>query len=249
LFESEMFGHKKGAFTDAHFDRKGRFELANQGTIFLDEIGELDLNCQVKLLRVLQDKTYEVLGDSKTRKVDTRVICATNRPLEKMIETKQFREDLFYRINLITIKLPALRERPTDIPLLALHFLDNLKRSYGYSSLTITPSALNWLQQRHFPGNVRELKNLVERTVLISNKKILDIDDFSSQVQKITVSEMSSQLPPSNLTLDEMEELMIRKNINLYHNNLTKVAKALGLSRGSLYRRLDKYGIPYDVQN
>lgn len=249
LFESEIFGHKKGAFTDAHFDRKGRFELANQGTIFLDEIGELDLNCQVKLLRVLQDKTYEVLGDSKTRKVDTRVICATNRPLEKMIETKQFREDLFYRINLITIKLPALRERPTDIPLLALHFLDNLKRSYGYSSLTITPSALNWLQQLHFPGNVRELKNLVERTVLISNKKILDIDDFSSQVQKITVSEMSSQLPPSNLTLDEMEELMIRKNINLYHNNLTKVAKALGLSRGSLYRRLDKYGIPYDVQN
>jgi two-component system, NtrC family, response regulator len=249
LFESEMFGHRKGAFTDAHFDRKGRFELADKGTIFLDEIGELDLNCQVKLLRVLQDKTYEVLGDSKTRRVDVRVISATNRLLEKMIQSQQFREDLFYRLNLITIKLPSLRERPGDIPMLTMHFIENLKKSYGFPSLTISDSALNWLQGLQLPGNVRELKNLVERTVLLGNKHNLEVKDFSEHVQRIPCTEISSKIPASNLTLDEMEELMIRKNIEIYRNNLSKVAKALGLSRGSLYRRLDKYGIPYDVQD
>ncbi len=249
LFESELFGHRKGAFTDARFDRKGRFEIADTGTIFLDEIGELDLNSQVKLLRVLQDKTYEVLGDSKTRRVDVRVISATNRSLEKMIESKHFREDLYYRLNLINIKLPALRERPQDIPLLTLHFMENLKKSYGMKNLTISDKALNWLQQLHFPGNVRELKNLVERTVLLCNKPQLDIDDFSAYVQKVPMGDMADQLPASNLTLDEMEELLIRKNIGLYRNNMSKVAKALGLSRGSLYRRLDKYGIPYDIQD
>ncbi len=247
LFESEMFGHKKGAFTDAHSDRKGRFEIAHGGTIFLDEIGELDLNCQVKLLRVLQDRTYEVLGDSKTRSVDVRVICATNRPLEKMIETKQFREDLFYRINLITIMLPALRERPSDIAILVTHFIEGIKRSHGYKNLRVTDQASLWLQKLSFPGNVRELKNLVERTVLISNKEILDIEDFVSQHQ--TNPSGASQKVPSNITLEAMEELMIRENIEIHHYNLTKVAKALGLSRGSLYRRLDKYGIPYDLQN
>jgi DNA-binding NtrC family response regulator len=246
LFESEMFGHKKGAFTDAHADRKGRFEMANGGTIFLDEIGELDLNCQVKLLRVLQDRTFEVLGDSKTRNVNVRVICATNRPLEKMIETKQFREDLFYRINLITIKLPALRERPTDIPLLTHYFMEGIKRSYGFKNLAITDQALAWLQRLSFPGNVRELKNLVERTVLISDKEVLDTEDFISQLQTVP-STGPVNGAATNLTLEEMEELMIRKNIEIYHNNLTKVAKSLGLSRGSLYRRLDKYGIPYEL--
>ena len=246
LFESEMFGHKKGAFTDAHSDRKGRFEMANGGTIFLDEIGELDLNCQVKLLRVLQDRTYEVLGDSKPRTVDVRVICATNRPLEKMIENKQFREDLYYRINLITIKLPALRERITDIPLLVHHFISSLKQSYGFSKLTITDQALVWLQKLAFPGNVRELKNLVERTVLISNTELLDIDDFSSQMQQLPAANLG-HAPQANLTLDEMEELMIRENIEIHQNNLTKVAKSFGLSRGALYRRLDKYRIPYEL--
>ena len=246
LFESEMFGHKKGAFTDAHADRKGRFEMANGGTIFLDEIGELDLNCQVKLLRVLQDRTFEVLGDSKTKSVDIRVICATNRPLEKMIETKHFREDLFYRINLINIKLPALRERPSDISLLVVHFIDGVKRSYGYKKLEVTDQALEWLQKLSFPGNVRELKNLVERTVLICNKETLDIGDFISQLQTVTPTGLANS-PAANLTIEEMEELMIRKNIEIHHNNLTKVAKSLGLSRGSLYRRLDKYGIPYEL--
>lgn len=246
LFESEMFGHKKGAFTDAHTDRKGRFEMAHGGTIFLDEIGELDLNCQVKLLRVLQDRTFEVLGDSKSRSVDVRVICATNRPLEKMIETKQFREDLFYRINLITIKLPALRERSSDIALLVNHFLEGIKRSYGFKKLKVTDAGLQWLRKLNFPGNVRELKNLVERTVLISNKEVLDTDDFASQLQNSPAG-ISNQTSPAGLTIDEMEELMIRKNLELHHHNLTKVAKSLGLSRGSLYRRLDKYGIPYEL--
>ncbi|MCL4162350.1 UNVERIFIED_CONTAM: hypothetical protein GTU68_036664, partial [Idotea baltica] len=163
LFESEMFGHKKGAFTDAREDRQGRFALADKGTIFLDEIGDLDLNSQVKLLRVLQDRTYEVLGDSKTRTVDVRVICATNKDLSSMVEKGAFREDLFYRINLIRVKLPPLRERPGDIPLLAEYFLTNLRSIYGRNKLRIDSSTEPWLSELPLAGNIRELKNLIER--------------------------------------------------------------------------------------
>jgi len=154
LFESEMFGHVRGAFTDARIDRVGRFEMANKGTIFLDEIGDLDAGSQVKLLRVLQDRTYEVLGSSRTKMVDVRVVSATNRNLDEMVEKGTFREDLLYRINLITIKLPALRERPKDIPLLVNFFINNLKEIYNRSSLTVTKEAVKWLQQLPLPGNI-----------------------------------------------------------------------------------------------
>jgi len=248
LFESEMFGHKRGAFTDAKGDRTGRFEMANKGSIFLDEIGELDLNSQVKMLRVLQDRTYEILGDSRPRKLDIRVISATNRRLEDMVEQERFREDLFYRINLITIKLPALRERPGDIPLLVNYFIDNLKEIYNRHELTVTTRALNWLKQLPLPGNIRELKNLVERTVLISGKTILEPEDFQLHLQQSPKKADKKNMPAVGaMTLEEMEATMIRKSMQFYDNNVSKVAKALGVSRGALYRRLDKFNIPYDA--
>jgi DNA-binding NtrC family response regulator len=168
LFESEMFGHTRGAFTDAKTDRTGRFEMANKGSIFLDEIGDLDQSSQVKLLRVLQDRTYEVLGSSRSKTVDLRVICATNRNLAEMVAEGAFREDLLYRINLITIRMPALRERPGDIPLLVHFFVDNLREIYNRPNLSVSKSTVKWLQELPLPGNIRQLKNLVERTILVS---------------------------------------------------------------------------------
>ena len=250
LFESEMFGHKKGAFTDARNDRMGRFEMANGGTIFLDEIGELDLNSQVKLLRVLQDRTYEVLGDSKTRTLDVRVICATNRKLENMVAEGTFREDLFYRINLITVQLPSLQERQGDIPLLVNYYIRNLKEIYKRPALEVSSDALRWLRSQFFSGNIRELKNMVERVVLLSGKDLLEIADFETQKQagRNTGSRLGTDALPL-MPLEDMEKAMIIKAIELHNQNLTQVAKALGLSRGALYRRLEKYNIPYEASH
>lgn len=244
LFESEMFGHVKGAFTDAKFDRKGRFELANGGTIFLDEIGDLDPSCQVKMLRVLQDRTYEVVGSSVSRTVDVRVISATNRNLLEMIEKGEFREDLLYRLNLIAIHLPALRERREDVPLLAQHFLQNIGNVYRRNHLAISAAAMRWLQSFNWPGNIRQLKHLIERTVLMSSKDTLEIEDFSLPLQMQPEGGGKDFLPAvGSMTLDEMEKAMIVKAMNMYQNNITKVAEALGLSRAALYRRFEKYGI------
>jgi DNA-binding NtrC family response regulator len=244
LFESEMFGHVKGAFTDAKFDRKGRFELANGGTIFLDEIGDLDLNCQVKLLRVLQDRTYEVLGSSVSRNVDVRVIAATNRNLLEMIEQGEFREDLLYRLNLIAIHLPSLRERRNDLPLLGQFFLQNIGHVYRRNNLALRPSAIQWLQGFAWPGNIRQLKQVIERTVLMSGKDILEVDDFARAMQMQQDGGGKDALPAvGSMTLDEMEKAMIIKALQQYENNITRVAEALGLSRAALYRRFEKYGI------
>lgn len=245
LFESEMFGHKRGAFTDAKEERVGRFTLANKGSIFLDEIGDLELNSQVKLLRILQDRTYEVLGDSKERTADIRVICATNRNLEEMVEDNKFREDLFYRVNLITIKLPALRERPKDIPILVRYFIQNLKEVYQKDKLEVSAKALKWLMELPFPGNIRELKNLIERTVLISGKDVLEIEDFLNQLQSHP-KKSKANFPAGDMTIDQMEFELIKKTMAHFNYNISKVAKSLGLSRGALYRRFDKYGIEYE---
>lgn len=247
LFESEMFGHVRGAFTDARFDRTGRFELANKGTIFLDEIGDLDAGSQVKLLRVLQDRTYEVLGSSRTKSVDVRVVCATNKNLDEMVNKAIFREDLLYRINLITIYLPALRDRPKDIPLLVNYFINNLKEIYGRPLLSVAGSAMKWLQQLPLPGNIRQLKNIVERTILVSKNDELDIDDFRSQLELSPVKKGNIQLPGiGTLTLEEVEIEMIKRAMDHHKNKIAKAAASLGLTRSALYRRLDKYQIPYD---
>ena len=241
LFESEMFGHKKGAFTDASSDRVGRFELADKGTIFLDEIGELDLSCQVKLLRVLQEQTFEVLGDSRPRKVDIRIVSATNADLPKMVQERTFREDLFYRINLITVHLPALRERREDIPLLVRHFADQQCQTNRLPKVDFTPEAMEYLKRLPYPGNIRELKNLVERTLLVSGKETLDAEDFKAQnIQSANLSFVQNM---EGLTLEEMERQRILQALEQYGNNMTQVATALGVSRPSLYRRLEKYNI------
>ena len=241
LFESEMFGHKKGAFTDATADRVGRFELADKGTIFLDEIGDLDLSCQVKLLRVLQEQTFEVLGDSRPRKVDIRVVSATNADLRQMVQEHTFREDLFYRINLITVHLPALRERREDIPLLVRHFADKQCESNGLPKVEFTSEAMDYLSRLPYPGNIRELKNLVERTLLVSGKEILTADDFKSQYQHPIEQKVTTNL--QGMTLEEIEKQTILQTLEKYNNNMSQVAVALGISRAALYRRLEKYNI------
>lgn len=241
LFESEMFGHKKGAFTDAHYDRIGRFELANKGSIFLDEIGELDAACQVKLLRVLQDKTFESLGDSRQKQVDVRVISATNRNLAEMVSKGTFREDLFYRINLITIRVPSLRERIDDIPLLVNHFVKKQVELNGLDNIEVSSEAMSYLKRLPYPGNIRELKNLVDRVILVSGKNLITDKDFREQYTEIPGT--NTNLPDSIYPLDELEKNMIVKAIELYGGNHSKVAMALGLTRQALYRRLEKYGI------
>lgn len=242
LFESEMFGHKKGAFTDATADRMGRFEMADKGTIFLDEIGDLDPSCQVKLLRVLQDQTFEVLGDSRPRKINIRVVSATNADLIKMVGARTFREDLFYRINLITVKLPALCERREDIPLLARHFADRQAEINGLPPTGFSADALTFLSRLPYPGNIRELKNLVERTILVSGKEVLDASDFENQYQRYG-ERSKEEVSFEGMTLDEIERRTILQALERYRGNLSQVALALGISRAALYRRLEKYNI------
>lgn len=243
LFESEMFGHRKGAFTGAVSDRQGRFELADKGTIFLDEIGDLDKNCQVKLLRVLQDRTYEVLGDSKQRRTDVRVVCATNVNLEEMVSAGNFREDLFYRINLITLHLPPLRERGNDIALLADYFAENVCRQNSLKPVKIDHSAMDFLCGLHYNGNIRELKNLVERTLLVSNSVRLSINDFKAQLNLSAKQVTANGKSYEGKTLQEVEHEALLAAIAQYNGNKSHIATALGLSRGALYRLLEKYGL------
>jgi len=247
LFESEMFGHKKGAFTDASADRTGRFEMADKGTIFLDEIGDLDLSCQVKLLRVLQDQTFEVLDDSRPRKTDIRVVSATNADLRKMVNERTFREDLFYRVNLITVKLPALRERREDIPLLVRHFADRQAETNGLPRTEFSADAMQFLSRLPYPGNIRELKNLVERTILVSGKPTLDASDFDAQYIRHNDQKAAESTSFIGMTLDEIERQTILQALERHKGNLSQVAMALGISRAALYRRLEKHNINYTL--
>ena len=249
LFESELFGHVKGAFTDARADRKGRFEVADGGTIFLDEVGELDAAGQVKLLRVLQDRSFEVLGSSVTRQVDVRVVAATNRNLPDMVSRGLFREDLLYRLNLIAIHLPPLRERRGDIALLARRFLGGLASVYRRESLDLSPAGLRFLEQQSWPGNIRQLKQWIERAVLINPEQaILDLEHLQPSVESprpaLTPECDDDGLPAVGaMTIDEIEHAMIEKSLRHHDGNISRVAESLGLSRAALYRRLEKYGI------
>lgn len=249
LFESEMFGHTKGAFTGAYADRAGRFELAQKGTIFLDEIGELDAGSQVKLLRVLQEKTFEKLGNSMQQKADVRVISATNRVLPQMIAAGAFREDLYYRVNLIHLHLPALRERKEDIPLLAAHFAQRVCSNYGLPEVSFAPAAISWLQQQALPGNIRQLSNVVERAVLMhAGRSAIDVAQLQPMIADGVGEANSAVLLPEvgKVSLEDMERQMIIKTLDHHQHSISKSARSLGITRSALYRRLEKYNIPYE---
>lgn len=237
LFESEMFGHAKGAFTGAVNDRKGRFELADKGTIFLDEIGDLDPGSQVKLLRVLQQHTFEPLGESRPHKVDIRVICATNADLASMVRERSFREDLFYRINLITLNLPSLRERRDDIPLLVRHFTAAAAAAAGMPVPEIPADTMEFLTRLPYPGNIRQLKNMMERAVLIGGAR-LDKTLFASDDCLNTDAETH---PTGNL--NDTERSVVAEALAQAGGNLSQAARILGITRQSLYRRKEKYGL------
>ena len=239
LFESEMFGHKKGAFTDAIADRVGRFEAADGGTIFLDEIGELDMACQVKLLRVLQEQRFEPLGSSKTRQVDVRIVCATNADMPAMVAARTFREDLFYRINLVNVELPPLRMRKDDVPLLAEKFLTDAARANSLDVPALGADAVTFLKSLPYPGNIRELKNLVERTLLICGGATLTEADFRRSGANVAAGDVA----PATGTLDEVERERIVASMERHGGNVSRVAAELGLSRGALYRRLEKFNL------
>lgn len=245
LFESELFGHKKGAFTSAVSDREGRFKLAEKGTLFLDEIGDLALSSQVKLLRVLQEKTFEPLGGSKPVQTDVRVISATHKNLPDMIMHQTFREDLFYRINLLHIRLPSLHERKEDIPLLVNHFIKQLNNNNTPRQFKVEEHALEWLSKQIYPGNIRQLKNCVERTVLLSSKKNLGIKDFKPHLEA-KLTGLAKFPKVGEITLDEMEIQLIKNALEFYSGNITDAARALGITRSSLYRRIEKHKIIYE---
>ena len=243
LFESEMFGHSKGAYTGAVSERKGRFELADKGTIFLDEIGDLTQDCQVKLLRVLQQHTFERLGESRTRKTDIRAICATNADLPAMVREHTFREDLFYRINLITLRIPPLRERRDDIPLHTRSIMESASRSHGIRCPEISHEALGYLSRLPYPGNVRQLRNMVERAVLMCAGGILEKCDFEADgnIQDVSATDLKGSL--EGATLEDLEAAAIAEAVRKYDGNLSRVAAALGITRQSLYRKIEKHGI------
>jgi DNA-binding NtrC family response regulator len=237
LFESELFGHVRGAFTDARADRKGRFELAHGGTIFLDEIGELEPAAQVKLLRVLQDRSFEPLGSSATRRVDVRVVSATNRDLGELIAAGGFREDLYYRLNLITLHLPPLRERRGDIELLARAFLASAAAAHSRPGLALSPGALAALAARRWPGNIRELRQTIERAAIVAPEDLLTANDLAA--------EPGGPVPALSAAgrLESLERAAIERALTLHRNNLTRVAAELGITRQALYRRLEKHGL------
>jgi DNA-binding NtrC family response regulator len=246
LFESEMFGHVRGAFTDAKRDRTGRFAAADGGTILLDEIGEVDPRSQVKLLRVLQDRTYEAVGSSSTHRLDVRVISATNRDLRHAVANGTFREDLLYRINLIALHLPTLAERRLDILFLAGHFLARAATAFDRPDAPheIAPEARGWLEAQGWPGNVRQLEQFLARAVLVADGPVLDVATCERVIAMDTADTDRDVLPPvGKMTMDEVEKAMIEKSLRHHDGNISKAAESLGLSRAALYRRLEKYRI------
>jgi DNA-binding NtrC family response regulator len=237
IFESEIFGHVKGAFTDARADRVGRFELASGGTLFLDEIANIPLRQQAKLLRVLETGELERVGSSQTRRVDVRVLSATNANLEEEAKAGNFREDLLFRINTVEIHLPALRDRREDIPLLAMHFLGRNRARYRKQVNGFAPAALKQMMQYSWPGNVRELEHAVERAVLLCRGNEIEPASLA-----ITAAKSSSQ-SFENMSIGEIESMLIRKVMRRCDGNISQAAEALGLSRAALYRRIEKYGL------
>jgi len=239
LFESELFGHVKGAFTDAKEERPGRFEFASGGTLFLDEIGNIPLELQSKLLAAIQNREITRVGSNKVIQVDIRLICATNLPIYDLVSANKFRQDLLYRINTVEINLPPLRERIGDIPLLVEHFLSFYRKKYSKPELGIDPVTMRQLENYPWPGNVRELQHAIERSVILCDGNLLKPSDFffNPSAQKIDSNEVST------FNLDEIEKTIIQKVLLKYGGNISKAAKELGLTRTSLYRRMGKHGL------
>jgi DNA-binding NtrC family response regulator len=237
VFESELFGHVKGAFTDAKVDRVGRFELAEGGTLFLDEIANVPLNLQAKLLRVLETGELERVGSSKTRRVDVRVLSATNADVAQEVQAGRFREDLLFRLNTIEIHLPALRERREDLPLLANYFLRQFSQRYRKRLTAFEGAALQTLLEYPWPGNVRELEHAVERAVLMAQSELVRSSDLGLRVGR----EGGGRI--EEMSLEDVESLLVKKALTRYEGNVSAAADALGLSRSALYRRLKKHGL------
>jgi len=240
LFESELFGHVKGAFTDAKENREGRFETAHNGTLFLDEIGNLSSPLQAKLLAALQNRLITPVGSNKSRHIDIRLICATNMPIYDLVKENKFRQDLLYRINTIEVQLPPLRDRIEDIPLLATHFLKTYSRKYKKNVLKLSDGAFSRMTKYHWPGNIRELQHAIERAVIMSGSSILQPEDLNLTRMQ---DKDENNIMLDQYHLEEVEKILIRKVLKKYNGNITMAAGELGLTRSSLYRRLEKYGI------
>jgi DNA-binding NtrC family response regulator len=239
LFESELFGHVKGAFTDAKNDKPGRFEIASKGTLFFDEIGNLSLPLQAKLLTVIEQRDVTRVGSNKPIPIDVRLICATNNDIHQLVEENNYRQDLLYRINTVEIHLPPLRERTGDITILANHFSSVYSKKYKKPITRISHDALTKLNQYYWPGNVRELQHALERAVIMCETNILDLEDFLLSNPK----KKQNDLGIDTYNLEEVEKTIIIKIIKQYQGNITQAAKELGLTRTSLYRRMEKYGL------
>ncbi len=237
LFESELFGHVKGAFTDAREDRAGRFEAASCGTLFLDEVGNLPLSLQVKLLSVLENRKIIRVGSNKAIDVDIRLICATNQNVKEMIADGIFRQDLLYRINTVEISLPPLRDRIEDIPQLANYFLDKYSKKYRKPELILPKQVIKKLQRFNWPGNIREFQHAIERAVILSDGKKLETEDF-----KFLSNDKKEEIPFDKYNLENLEKWAILNCLEKHGGNVTKAATELGLTRGALYRRIEKYG-------
>ncbi len=249
LFESELFGFERGAFTGALASKPGKFELADKGTLFLDEIGDVPAPIQVKLLRVLQEREFERLGGTKTLKVDVRMIAATNRDLRAALEEGTFREDLYYRLNVVPIDIPPLREHKEDIPDLVNHFLARFAADNEKEIESITPAALNVLMGYHWPGNVRQLENMVERAVALASGDVIDVNDVhldSAQGKGAAASAASDNFLPAGMTLEQWEDNLIREALRRANGNKSQAARLLGLSRNALRYRLGKIGVADD---
>ncbi|NVK83462.1 MAG: sigma-54-dependent Fis family transcriptional regulator [Cytophagia bacterium] len=239
LFESELFGHVKGAFTDAKEDKPGRFELAQGGTLFLDEIGNLSLPLQAKLLSVLQQRKVSRVGSGKEIPIDIRLVCATNMPLYEMVEEGEFRQDLLYRINTVELKMPSLSERSEDIDLLVEHFLNVFGKKYKKTNMRIDAGTMNKLKKHHWPGNIRELEHAVERAIILADGNKLGPNDFMLGNSKVSAKSKEDE----NLNITENEKRLILKALDKHNGNVTRAAKELGLDRLALYRRMQKYGL------
>jgi DNA-binding NtrC family response regulator len=250
LLESELMGHERGAFTDAREMKRGLFELAERGTVFLDEIGDMGLGLQAKLLRFLEEKTFRRVGGSRDIRVNVRIVAATNRDLEKAVSENRFREDLYFRLKVIPIRMPTLRERREDVPLLAMHFIERFNREFRKSTQGFREEALERLVRYHWPGNVRELRNVVERAMILENKEWLTVEDLPSEVREGTAYEVgpnpeerSAPGSDAGFGLREMEEQMVRQALEKTGGNQSRAASLLNISRDALRYKMKKFGL------